>query len=97
MKQIDRRHHLSQILKRQQNSRISRDFQLIGLEIADILSDRKHKSLYIKYAKEYPASEILSLAKSVALRRNVKHPGAYFMRLLKDLPKKHAKPHLHDK
>ena len=53
-----------------------------------MLSDIPHKSLYIKLAKEYDGQALLRLAKDVVERRDVKNPAAYFMTLLKDLPKK---------
>ena len=67
---------------RSKESRAYKKFQLIGLEIAEILSDNSHKTLYIKLAKERGSQELLELAKSVAERKNVKNKGAYFMKLL---------------
>ncbi|PIR89438.1 MAG: hypothetical protein COU07_00870 [Candidatus Harrisonbacteria bacterium CG10_big_fil_rev_8_21_14_0_10_40_38] len=67
---------------RGKTSKVHRSYQLIGLEIADILSDRGHKSLYIKMAKEMDQNRLLEIAKSVIERKDVKNPGAYFMRLI---------------
>ena len=62
--------------------RISYPYQLIGLEIAEMLDDRNHKSLYIKLAKENDKEVLLTLAKESATRPKVKNKGAYFMKLL---------------
>ena len=72
-----------------------RKHQLFGLEIAQILNDEEHKSLYIKLAKERGAEELLGLAKSIADRKSIKNKGAYFMAcLMKEKPKKDGSPHL---
>ncbi|HEY4475590.1 MAG TPA: hypothetical protein VJB92_02595 [Candidatus Paceibacterota bacterium] len=75
--------YFKELDKRAKKSRVHRAFQLIGLEIADLLHDRKHKSLYIKLAKKNNGQSLLILAKSVAEREYVKNKGAYFMRLFK--------------
>lgn len=67
---------------------ITQEFQLIGLEIATTLRDIKNKSLYIKYAKEFGSSRMISLAKDVAERRGINNPAAYFMTLVKELRSK---------
>ena len=59
-----------------------RKYQLVGLEIADILRDRAHKALYIKLAKEGDARRLMAIAKDVAERTEVKNHGAYFMRVV---------------
>jgi len=74
--------------KRGKKSKIYTRHQLIGLEIAEILEDEKHKSLYIKLAKEKNPETLLELAKSVAERKKVKNKGAYFMKILKEDSKK---------
>ncbi len=71
--------YLKELKKRAKESRVHREFQLTGLEIADLLRDRKHKSLYIKLAKEHRGQELLRLAKEIAGRKGVKNRGAYFM------------------
>lgn len=81
MKRINSNSYLKGLSKRN-TGHITRDFQLLGLEIADILGDRKHKALYIKYAKQYSPQKLMTLAKSVAQRHNVKNPAAYFMKLV---------------
>ena len=74
--------YLEKLSKRKKTSRAYREYQLIGLEVAQILDDQAHKSLYIKLTKQHGKSKILALAKSVADRKNVKNKGAYFMKLL---------------
>ena len=79
--------YLETLRSRAKKSHIYRPYQLLGLEIARILCDEKHKSLYMKLAKEGSGSELLGLAKDVADRVNVRKRGAYFMRIVKGLPK----------
>ena len=74
--------YLSELKKRAKESRAYKKHQLIGLEIADILDDRRHTSLYIKLAKEHRADVLLQLAKSVSGKSGVKNPGAYFMKII---------------
>ena len=68
--------------ERQKTSKIYSEHQLIGLEIADILSDVKHKALYIKLAKIFGKDRLLPIAKSVAEKKEIKNKGAYFMKVL---------------
>jgi len=77
-----RRAYLELLKKRKKESRIYRKHQLIGLEIASLLDDERHKTLYIKMAKEHNAEKLLSLAKEIAERKNVLRKGAYFMACL---------------
>lgn len=69
--------------KRAKKSKIYKSYQLTGLEIANILEDQEHKSLYIRLAKVYGDQTMMHIAKSVAEREGVKNKGAYFMRMLK--------------
>ena len=73
--------YLEELKKRKKESRVYSEHQLVGLLIAEILEDDKHKSLYIKLAKENDSDKLLRLAKSVAERKNVENKGAYFMKL----------------
>jgi len=66
-------------------NRVSSKFQSTGLAIAEILGDQAHKALYIKLAKEHDEEKLMSLAKDVAGRKNIKNPGAYFMRRIQQL------------
>lgn len=74
--------YLEKISERKKDRHITREFQLIGLEVAEILHDHAHKALYIKLTKKFGKDKILSLAKSVAENKNVDNMGAYFMRAL---------------
>lgn len=82
---------LDVIAKRSKESRAYVKHQAIGLELAEILGDREHKALYIKLAKENPATVLLSLAKDVASRKNIKNHGAYFMRVFSENKLKNKK------
>jgi hypothetical protein len=80
---MKRDEYFAKLKQRSITSHVYRKYQLDGLEIAQILGDEKHKSLYIKLAKERNAQELRLLARSVADRTGVKNPGALFMYLLK--------------
>lgn len=74
--------YLKELKERGKTSRVYREYQLVGLLVAEILGDEKHKSLYIKLAREHGTEKMLRLAKDVADRKRVKNKGAYFMRML---------------
>jgi hypothetical protein len=74
--------YLAKLEKRGKESHIYTKYQLVGLEIAEILGDEKHKSLYIKLAKEHGSDRLRRLAKDVADRTGVKNKGAYFMKMM---------------
>lgn len=82
--------YLEKLKKRAARSRVYRKYQLIGLEIARILGDEKHKSLYIKLAKEKNSEALIQIAKKISENKKIKNPGAYFMTIVsqKDKPKK---------
>lgn len=73
--------YLEELKRRSKTSRVYKSYQLTGLEIANILEDWQHKSLYIKLAKKH-GGELLGIAKSVAEKKDVKNKGAYFMKVL---------------
>ena len=75
--------YLKELARRGKESHVYRKYQLIGLEISQILRDERHKALYIKLAKEGGADRMLALAKDIATRDSVKNKGAYFMAVLK--------------
>jgi len=75
--------YLKELTRRAKESHVYKKYQLLGLEISQILNDEKHKSLYIKLAKEKNGDRLRTLAKDVADRKNIKNRGAYFMTLLK--------------
>ena len=82
--------YLDVVKNRKKDNRVSQEFQLIGLEVADILNDREHKALYIKLTKEIGKYKIMSLAKTVAEMKDIENMGAYFMKVLYD-PKEFKK------
>jgi hypothetical protein len=79
-----REKYLAELKRRGKESHVYKKYQLLGLEISQILADEKHKALYIKLAKEQDAETLRRLAKDVAERANVKNKGAYFMTMLKE-------------
>jgi len=76
------KNYLEELKKRYIRSRISKRYQAMGLELARILNDRKHKSLYIKLMKEGNPARLMWLAADIADRKNITNMGAYFMKLL---------------
>ena len=84
--------YLDTLKKRSKESRVYKKFQMTGLMIAEILEDEKHKSLYIRLAKKYDEQKLITTAKNVAERKNIKNKGAYFMKVFySELNKKKAK------
>ena len=73
--------YFEELKKRSKVSRVHRSYQLTGLNLAKILNDAKHKSLYIRLAKKGNAFELLRLAKTIAEKPHIKNRGAYFMTL----------------
>ncbi|MDP2629141.1 MAG: hypothetical protein Q8P45_00345 [Candidatus Harrisonbacteria bacterium] len=75
--------YFAKLTKRSSQSHVHYKHQELGLELSELLDDRKHKSLYIKLVKEHPRpGRLREIAKSVAERSNIKNPGAYFMRIV---------------
>ena len=85
--------YLKTIKDRTKESRVYKKFQMMGLLIAELLDDAKHKALYIKLAKEHNPETLLEIAKDVAERKNIGNKGGYFMKILKEksLLKKNAR------
>ena len=79
---------MRKIEKRAAESKVYKKYQLLGLEIAKILEDQKHKTLYIKFAKEKDADSLLRLAKEISEKLGVKNKGAYFMSVVHSNEKK---------
>ena len=75
------KNYLDTLKKRAKESRVYKKFQMTGLMIAQILEDDKHKSLYIRLAKKYDEHKLITTAKNVAERKNIKNKGAYFMKV----------------
>ena len=76
--------HLETLKKRAKESKVYSYHQLVGLTIAELLEDDKHKALYMKLAKLHDSDKLMRLAKNTAERKNIKNKGAYFMKLLYD-------------
>ncbi len=82
MKTSENRNYLKTLKERAKTSRVYKKYQLIGLLIAQLLNDDKHKSLYIKFAKKHKNDDLLRIAKDVAERKKIENKGAYFMKVL---------------
>ncbi|PIR98108.1 MAG: hypothetical protein COT89_01065 [Candidatus Colwellbacteria bacterium CG10_big_fil_rev_8_21_14_0_10_42_22] len=78
----DENSYFDELKKRAGESHVYSEHQMVGLMLAEILGDDKHKSLYMKLAKDYDADRLLRLAKDIADRPNVENRGAYFMKML---------------
>jgi len=87
MKSVFSSEYLDNLKKKAKKSRIKTKHQLIGLEIAMHLEDEKHKSLYMKMAKEGDMDRLLTIAKDVSSRK-IKNKGGYFMRVVTEEKKK---------
>jgi hypothetical protein len=70
---------------------ISREFQTFGIHLAEELNDYKHKSLYIKLAKNNPRA-LLEKALTFACDSTAKSKGALFMWKLQQLKKEQKPP-----
>lgn len=79
--------YLDELKRRGKESHVYQKYQLVGLEISQILQDEKHKALYIKLAKEMDGDKLMGIAKDIAERSNVKNKGAYFMSVLAGMKK----------
>jgi len=69
---------------------VSREFQQYGYELAHELGDMKHKSLYIKLAKETPRGLLEAARSFVRDAESAKNKGALFMWKLVELKKKRS-------
>ena len=87
MKTVSSGDYLDNLKEKSKKSRIKVRHQLVGLEIAMYLEDEKHKSLYMKMAKEGDMDRLLSIAKDVSSRK-IKNKGGYFMRIVTEEKKK---------
>lgn len=79
---ISAKDYIKTLGERSKTSKVYQKHQLIGLELAGLLDDDSHKALYIKLAKKYSVEKLISLAKDISERKNIKNKGAYFMRML---------------
>lgn len=76
------REYLEELKRRARRSHVYKPYQLAGLQVAEILKDPGHKSLYIKLAKEKNPQVLIRLAKEIAEQKNIRNKGAYFMSCL---------------
>ncbi len=75
--------YFKELKARSNKSRVYRSYQALGLTLASMLGDLKHKALYIKLAKQMNGARLMALAKSIAEKKDVINRGAYFMKVLK--------------
>ena len=71
--------YIKELKKRAKESHIYKEYQLTGVNIAEILSDEKHKALYIKLAKQKDNDMLLRLAKNINEKKGIKNKCSYFM------------------
>ena len=84
MEESPKKSYIDILRERQKTSRVYTPHQLTGLELAEILGDEEHKSLYMKLAKRHGSKKLIEIARDVADRKGVHNKGAYFMKLLKE-------------
>lgn len=77
-----KKEYINKLIGRQKTSKIYKTYQMTGLEIAEILDDRTHKSLYIKLAKQRDERKLIEIAKDIAGKKHIQNKGAYFMRVI---------------
>jgi hypothetical protein len=86
---------LSVVLKKyvlDEDKYISREFQKYGYDLAEELDDLKHKSLYIKLAKETPRGLLEAARSFIKDAPSVKNKGALFIWKLQQLKKAKKRP-----
>lgn len=76
------KNYIDKLKERGKESHVYTKFQLIGLEIATLLNDTKHKALYIKLCKDKNPETLLAIARDVADRKTIENKGGYFMKVL---------------
>lgn len=79
--------YIKELQKRGKQSKAYSKHQLVGLEIAEFLKDEKHKSLYIKLAKQNNPERLIAVAKEISQNKDIKNKGAYFMKVWFDVKK----------
>jgi len=73
--------------KGERNKYVTREYQDFGYRLAMDLGDEKHKSLYIKLAKEVDRA-ILEKCRSFVIDSNADNKGALFMWKMKEMKSK---------
>jgi hypothetical protein len=86
-KSTGKKTYLELLKERRADSKVYFRHQSVGLELAEILGDESHKSLYMRLAKSRDHQLLIGLAKDVAERKNIDNKGAYFMKLLAGIKK----------
>jgi len=74
--------YIETLKERSKTSRVYKEYQLTGLELSELLHDEAHKALYIKLAKTHGRGKLISIAKEISKKKEIKNKGAYFMRVL---------------
>lgn len=72
---------------------VSREYQAYGVHLSDKLQDKKHKSMYIKFAKILPRP-VLEEALRFVIDSNARKKSALFMWKLKEMGAFTKKPKL---
>lgn len=85
MEQIKR--IISRVENRKASQRVSQEFQDFGIRLATQLEDEKHKSLYIKLAKQTPRKALEDALSFVLDYPHATTKGRLFMWKLKELLK----------
>lgn len=83
MEQLNR--IISRVGKKKDSTRVSKEFQDFGIRLAEELQDLKHKSLYIKLAKEKPRKALEEALSWVLDYPSGQSKGRLFMWKLKEL------------
>lgn len=79
--------YIKKLRERAKKSRVYKKHQLTGLRVGRALNDGKHKSLYMKLARDGRPARLEWLAAEIAAKSNVKNKGAYFMKVLLETEK----------
>lgn len=76
--------YLDLLTERSKKSKVYKQYQSIGLTLAEILEDSAHKALYIRLAKTHDGHMLIDIARKVAEKKHISKKGAYFMMVLKN-------------
>lgn len=85
MEQINR--IINRVERKKQSVRVSKEFQDFGIRLSEELQDLKHKSLYIKLAKEKPRKALEEALSWVLDYPSGHNKGRLFMWKLKESSK----------
>ena len=76
------KNYIQELAARSKRSRVYKDYQLHGLEVAALLKDEGHKSLYMKLFRNGDTFRLRSLAADIAGNEKIRNKGAYFMAVI---------------